>query len=148
MATSRSTSVPSAWQLLRNGKITCQQALENLVDKQGILNIKLLDKEVAFRFFRVFPDQKDLPPVIPLLLWKNCYYLASPIEICADKIKKMSDRIFSEISIITIAEKSYSAWYNTQKINPKSIHSTKSINPLTGKQRRCPYHHRIISIPS
>ncbi|NEP79533.1 MAG: type II/IV secretion system protein, partial [Okeania sp. SIO3B3] len=128
-----STSVLSAWQLLRNREITCQQALENLVDKRGIVNLQLLDKEVAYRFFREFPDRKDVPPVIPLLLWRNCYYLASPIEICADEIKKMSDRTFSDIKIIFIAEKSYSAWYHREKIDPKSISGNQLINPLTGE---------------
>ncbi|OZH53558.1 general secretion pathway protein GspE [Hydrocoleum sp. CS-953] len=130
---STSTSVLSAWQLLRNREITCQEALENLVDQRGILNLKLLDKEVAYRFFREFPDQKDLPPVIPLLLWRNCYYLASPIDICADEMKKMSDRTFSDIRIIAIAEKSYSAWFHREKIDPKSISGTQLINPLTGE---------------
>ncbi len=130
---SASTSVLSAWQLLRNREISCQEALESLVDKRGILNLKLLDKDVAYRFFREFPDQKDLPPVIPLLLWRNCYYLASPIEICADEMKKMSDRTFSEIKIIFIDEKSYRAWYHREHINPQSLKANRLVNPLTGE---------------
>ncbi|MGK7919043.1 MAG: GspE/PulE family protein [Trichodesmium sp.] len=130
---SASTSVLSAWQLLRNREITCQEALERLVDKRGIVNLQLLDKEVAYRFFREFNEQKDLPPVIPLLLWRNCYYLASPVDICADEMKNLSDRTFSDIRIIPIAEKSYSAWYHREKIDPKSISGTKLINPLTGE---------------
>ncbi len=45
----------------------------------------------------------------------------------------MSDRTFSDIKIIAIAEKSYSAWYHREKIDPKSISGTKLINPLTGE---------------
>ena len=70
------TPVLSAWQQLRNQSINCEQALKNLVDDQKILNLKLLDRDVSFRFFREFPDKNILPPVIPLLLWQNCYYLS------------------------------------------------------------------------
>ena len=130
---SASTSVLSAWQQLRNHEITCQEALERLVDKRGIVNLQLLDKEVGYRFFREFHDQKDLPPVIPLLLWRNCFYLASPIEICADEMKRMSDSTFSDIKIIFIDEKSYRAWYHREKINPKSLNGIRLVNPLTGE---------------
>ena len=130
---SASTSVLSAWQQLRNRNITCKEALELLVDERGIVNLQLLDKEVAYRFFREFPDKKDLPPVIPLLLWRNCYYLASPVEICADEMKIMSDRTFSDIQIIFIDQKSYSAWYHRENINPQSLKGTPLINPLTGE---------------
>ncbi len=102
---SASTSAVSAWQLLRNYEITCQQALEKLIDKRSIVNLQLLVQEVAYRFFREFPDQNDLPSVIPLLLWRNCYYLACPVEISTDVLKKMSDRTFSDIKIISIAQK-------------------------------------------
>ena len=49
------TPVLSAWQQLRNQSINCEQALKNLVDDQKILNLKLLDRDVSFRFFREFP---------------------------------------------------------------------------------------------
>lgn len=130
---SASTSVLSAWQQLRNREITCQQALERLVDKRGIVNLQLLDKEVAYRFFREFPDKKNLPPVIPLLLWRNCYYLASPVEICADEMKNMSDRTFSDIKIIAIDDKSYRAWFHRENVDPKSLCGTRLVNPLTGE---------------
>ena len=61
---SSTTPVLSAWQQLRNQSITCEQALKNLVDDQGILNLKLLDRDVSFRFFREFPDRNVLPPMI------------------------------------------------------------------------------------
>ena len=45
----------------------------------------------------------------------------------------MFHRTFSDIKIIAIAQKSYSAWYHREKIDPKSICGTKLINPLTGE---------------
>lgn len=130
---SSTTPVLSAWQQLRNQSITCEQALKNLVDDQGILNLKLLDRDVSFRFFREFPDRNVLPPVIPLLLWRNCYYLGCPVEVPIETLRMMGDRTFSDIKIIPIDDKSYRAWYHTQNLDPHRITATPLINPLTGE---------------
>jgi general secretion pathway protein E/type IV pilus assembly protein PilB len=74
-----------------------------------------------------------LPPVIPLLLWRNCYYLGSPVTVSDVDIKKLSDRTLTDIKIIPIAEKSYRAWFLTQNFNANSISASTLINPLTGE---------------
>ncbi|OCQ95583.1 general secretion pathway protein GspE [Oscillatoriales cyanobacterium USR001] len=129
----QTASVLSAWQQLRNRTITCDRALQSLVDDQGIVNLQLLDREVSFRFFREFPDRNILPPLIPLLLWSNCYYLGSPVEISMDTIKIMSDRTFSNIKIIAIDDKSYRAWFHSQNLDPNRISSAPLVNPITGE---------------
>ncbi|MDB9512634.1 GspE/PulE family protein [Kamptonema animale CS-326] len=129
----QTASVLSAWQQLRNRAITCEQALQSLVDDQGIVNLQLLDREVSFRFFREFPDRNILPPLIPLLLWRNCYYLGSPVEISVESLKIMSDRTFSDIKIIPIDDKSYRAWFHSQNLDPNRISSAPLINPITGE---------------
>ena len=129
----QTTSVLSAWQQLRNRAITCEQALQRLVDDQGIVNLQLLDREVSFRFFREFPDRNILPPLIPLLLWRNCYYLGSPVEISGDLLKIMSDRTLSDIKIIPIDDKSYRTWFHSQNLDPNRISSAPLINPITGE---------------
>lgn len=63
---------------MKNQKISYEQALKLLVNEQGTVNLALLDKDVRYRFLRYFPDKGTLPPVIPLLLWRDCYYLGSP----------------------------------------------------------------------
>lgn len=113
--------------------VTCEEALERLVDADKILNLQLLDREVSYRFFREFPDRSVLPPVIPLLLWRNCYYLGCPNELSPEQIKKLEDRTFSNIKIIPIADKSYRAWYHTQHLDPNRISSQPLVNPLTGE---------------
>ncbi|MDF0553305.1 GspE/PulE family protein [Kamptonema sp. UHCC 0994] len=129
----QTASVLSAWQQLRNRAITCEQALQHLVDNQGIVNLQLLDREVSFRFFREFPDRNILPPLIPLLLWRNCYYLGSPVEISVDSLKIMSDRTLSDIKIIPIDDKSYRTWFHSQNLDPNRISSAPLINPITGE---------------
>ncbi len=127
-------SLQSAWQQLRNQEITCEEALKLLVDENGLLNLRLLDREVSFRFFREFPDSKNLPPVIPLLLWRNCYYLGSPVEIERGTLDRISDRTFTKIKIIPISDKSYRSWYHSQNLDPNRISSAPLVNPLTGEE--------------
>lgn len=128
-------SVLSVWQQLRNNQIySCEEALGLLVDEQGNLAIAALDQDLTQRFFREFEDRNALPPVIPLLLWRSCFYLGCPIEISHEVGKKLGDRTLTEIKIIPISSESYRAWFRTQNLpDPKGINSNRLINPLTGE---------------
>ncbi len=126
-------SPSSAWQRLKKREINCQEALELLVDAQGMVKLHLLDPQVSFRFLREFPDRASLPPVIPLLLWRNCYYLGSPVTLSLDEIRGLADRTFTEIKIIPIADKSYRAWFHTKNMDSSQISATPLVNPLTGE---------------
>ncbi|MFP4009825.1 MAG: type II/IV secretion system protein, partial [Spirulinaceae cyanobacterium] len=123
----------SAWQKLRNRHINCDQALRLLVDDRGIVVPSLLDREVSDRFFREFPNPGLLPPVVPLLLWQNCFYLGSPVKVAPPEIALMRDRTLTEIKIIPITEKSYKNWYHLTHYNPDNINATPLVNPLTGQ---------------
>lgn len=125
--------VVSAWQRLKSREITCEQALKMLVSDQGIVNLYLLDREVNYRFLREFPDPSVLPPVVPLLLWQNCYYLGSPKNLSAKEIQQLSEHTFSEIQIIPIADRSYRAWFHTQNLDHSRIDANPLVNPLTGE---------------
>lgn len=133
--------LPTPWARLKNGEITCEEALKLLVNETGIINFDLLDEEISTRFFRDIPNRRNLPPIIPLLLWRNCYYLGSPIPLENDDIEKLRDaqgkgftlRTLTDIKIIPIAEKSYRAWNLTQTFNANSINSTSNVNPITGE---------------
>ena len=125
--------VPTAWQQLRNRQITCDRALAMLIDEECEIDSTLLDSEVSDRFFREFPNKKLLPPIVPLLLWQNCYYLGSPVKISPTDLRMMRDRTFAEIEIVPVTDKSYNKWYHAYHYNPKNITSNPLINPLTGK---------------
>ncbi|MBD0361583.1 MAG: type II/IV secretion system protein [Coleofasciculus sp. C3-bin4] len=128
-----SSSVPSIWKQLKNHEISCEEALNRLVDVNGTVNRERLDPEVSFRFFRNFPDRNSLPPVIPLLLWRGCYYLGSPVTVSVEMIRELSDRTLTEIKIIPVCNKSYRVWYHTQNLDPNRISSLPLVNPLTGE---------------
>ncbi|MBW4647409.1 MAG: GspE/PulE family protein [Kastovskya adunca ATA6-11-RM4] len=130
------SSVLSAWQQLRNHEITCEEALHLLIDDQGNVNRERLDRDVAYRFFRHFPDRNTLPPVIPLLLWRGCYYLGSPVSLSGAVLQELSDRTLTEIKFIPIANKSYRIWFHSENLDPNRISSVPLVNPLTGEQEK------------
>lgn len=126
-------TILSAWTKLRNCEISCEEALKLLVNERGVVNFDLLDSEVSSRFFREFPNRNALPPVIPLLLWRNCYYLGSSVSLSPKDIKKLSDRTFTDIKILPIADKSYRLWYLSQNFKADSISSASPVNPLASE---------------
>ena len=123
----------SAWQKLKAQEINCAQALQLLVDEQGTVNQALLDRDVSLRFLRHFSDRTSLPPAIPLLLWRGCYYLGSPVNLSPEIISNLGDRTYSQIKIIPISDKSYRAWFHTQNLNVNNLSSAPLVNPLTGE---------------
>jgi type II secretory ATPase GspE/PulE/Tfp pilus assembly ATPase PilB-like protein len=125
------TVILTPWEKLKKGEIDCEQALSLLVDETKQVNLNALDAEVSSRFFRLFPNPQELPPVIPLLLWRNCYYLGSGVEIELEVIKRLCDRTLSDIKIIPISEKSYKAWFLLQNIDLNKINAELPVNPFT-----------------
>jgi type II secretory ATPase GspE/PulE/Tfp pilus assembly ATPase PilB-like protein len=123
----------SVWQQLKQQQITCEQALASLVNAQGMLNLQLLDQEVNARFWRKFPDRDALPPVVPLLLWQNCFYLGSPVALTAQVVKQLGDRLNTSVQVIPISEKSHRYWHRLQTLDPQRISSNAGINPFTGE---------------
>ncbi|MBV9388777.1 MAG: type II/IV secretion system protein [Chroococcidiopsidaceae cyanobacterium CP_BM_ER_R8_30] len=123
----------SVWEQLKNQKLDCDRALKLLVNNTGGVNLSLLDTEVTSRFLRHFPNKQTLPKVIPLLLWRGCYYLGSPTELSEQQKRELINHTRSEIKIIPIAEKSYRAWCQIQSLGHNSIDSTPLLNALTGE---------------
>jgi type II secretory ATPase GspE/PulE/Tfp pilus assembly ATPase PilB-like protein len=126
----------SVWQQLKQQQITCEHALEQLVNQQGVVSLERLDREVSTRFLREFSDRDILPPVIPLLLWRNCYYLGSPVALSAPVIQQLSDRLATEIKVVTIAERSYRYWCRMQSLDMHRMSSNAAIDPLTGEREQ------------
>ena len=131
-----SSKASSAWQRLKSGQITCEQAIKLLRNDQGRLVLDLLDKEVERRFFQKFPDTTKIPPVVPLLLWHNCYYLGSPRQLSADILDYLQTSTQARIEILSIPEKCYRQWYHAKNLDPTNINAGPLLNPLTGRQEQ------------
>ena len=132
----KANCLTSAWQQLKDRTLNCDQALKLLLDESGNVNQALLDREVSSRFLRHFPDKSNLPPAIPLLLWRGCYYLGSPVTLTPEAVRELSARTGSEIKIIPITNNSYRAWFHAQNINPNQISSNPLVNPITGEKEQ------------
>lgn len=130
------TQMPSAWQRLKSGKITCDAALKLIRTDQGDLDLSQLDPDVERRFFQHFNGDKTLPPLIPLLLWQNCYYLGSPTPLAPAIANQLKDVTLATIKVITITEKSYRQWYHSRNLDLKSIDAGPLLNPITGEQEQ------------
>lgn len=122
----------SAWKRLRSQEITCEEAIQMLVDKRGSLHIDLLDEDVNYRFFHHFEDRKSLPPVIPLLLWHGYFYLGSPRQLSSEEIKILSNRTLTGIKNIIVSSESYLLWFLRQNLPEPSNIAPPIVNPLTG----------------
>lgn len=132
-----STKKYSVWQRLKSGKINCEQALDLLHNDKGRLESDRLDQEVERRFFQKFPDAAKLPPIIPLLLWQNCYYLGSPKELSEAVISYLKTCTQADIQIVLITEKCYRHWYHARNLDPNNIISADQLlNPLTGEREQ------------
>ncbi len=123
----------SVWQQLKKREISCEEALDLLVDQDGNVTLELLDREVSDRFLREFPDRESLPPLLPLLLWRNSFYLGTPGALTPTDIQNLGDRTGTAIKIIPVTDKSYRAWYHTFNVDQHRISSAPLVNPLTGE---------------
>ena len=123
----------TAWQQLKQQQISCDQALDLLVDVEGNVRLDLLDREVNSRFWRMLGDRHVLPPVMPLLLWQSCFYVGSPIALSDAIIQQLSAQLRTDIRVSAIAEKSYRQWVRLQSLDTKRLSSSVHVNPLTGE---------------
>ena len=123
----------SAWKQLKQGKVSCEEALSLVRDDEGVLNLSLLDEEVCSRFFQYCQGQK-LPPVVPLLLWQSCFYLGSPVDVSPEALEAIRDRTLTTVKVVPISAKSYRAWYHTRTADLTRITSNRLLDPITGQQ--------------
>ncbi|NEQ46785.1 MAG: type II/IV secretion system protein [Leptolyngbya sp. SIOISBB] len=123
----------SAWKQLKKGEITCEKALQLLCNEQGSVNLDRLDEEVCSRFFQLVSGL-EMPPVMPLLLWRNCFYLGSPLTISPAVVQQVCDRTLTQIEVIPVSPKSYRTWHHNRNVDLSQISAGPLLDPLTGEK--------------
>ncbi|NET58946.1 MAG: type II/IV secretion system protein [Symploca sp. SIO2E6] len=132
----------SVWQQLIRNEITCEEALQLLVDEQGNVNMSLFDTGVNKRFRKSFPKNYDFPPVIPLLHWQARYYLGSPKALSPKQISQLHQYTKKHVGksfdnppqIIPITEKSYRDCLFKLQIDIDLVNPFKNIRLFEGKE--------------
>ena len=123
--------VPSTpWQLLKAGKISCEEAIARLVNSDGSVNMKLLDAEVYDRFFRQARNQTELPHFIPLLFWRQQFFIGAPETISELDIKRISNLMDMTVKVVSITKKSYQEWFFKQNIRTDRISLSETDIPF------------------
>lgn len=124
---------PSALQQLKKREISLESACAHLVDATGIVNLGLLDNDLCIHFFRQIRNRQAMLHVIPLLLWRNCYYLGSPVMVTNKAVEQLRDRLQANVKIMQIAERSYTDWVRLQNLDTNRISGESFVSPLTGE---------------
>lgn len=111
----------SPWKQLLDGRITINEALRLLVDGYGKVNFKLLDLDVSRQFRRHISNSIHLPPVIPLLFWRDCYYLGSSVNISMEGVKQLAQLTGTDISIVPVSQESYLEYSFIQDVDTTNL---------------------------
>ncbi|NJK60625.1 MAG: type II/IV secretion system protein [Oscillatoriales cyanobacterium SM2_1_8] len=130
------TSNPlSAWRQLQIGNFSLEQVLHMLVDTEGEIHQEMLDEEVSYRFFQSFDERGDIPPLVPLLLWRGKFYLGCPRSLNDGELQMICGRTRTGIEIISISAQSYLKWHLRQNLPTQGeIEIEAVVNPLTGEE--------------
>ncbi|MBD2097701.1 type II/IV secretion system protein [Trichocoleus sp. FACHB-591] len=122
----------SLQQQLKCRTVTLEVALQTIVHETN-LALSLLDEQLCMSFFRQLRDRVTSLPVIPLLLWQNCYYLGSPVPVSPEAVNQLCYRLNTDVTIIPISAQSYREWFRQQNLINNQLDASEIINPLTGE---------------
>ncbi len=118
---------------LKRQKISVKQALNLLVKDDRIVDLQQVDRDLCNDFFRQLGDRHKLPPVLPLLLWQNCYYLGCPTQVSEVELQHLQNYLNATVKIVAIDELSYRKWYRQFNLDFRDPSQAIMVNPLTGE---------------
>jgi type II secretory ATPase GspE/PulE/Tfp pilus assembly ATPase PilB-like protein len=126
----------SMQQRLKRRELSLEIALGRLLDPDGTLHLAQLDSELVAGCFRRLRELSNIPPIVPLLLWQNCYYLGSPVVVEAPTIALLSEWLDAQVQVVTISQTSYRNWFRLKNLDMTRMSIGDQANPLTGEMEQ------------
>jgi type II secretory ATPase GspE/PulE/Tfp pilus assembly ATPase PilB-like protein len=126
----------SMQQRLKRRELSLEVALGRLLDPDGTLHLAQLDAELIAGCFRRLRELSNIPPIVPLLLWQNCYYLGSPVVVDEPTIALLSEWLDTQVQIVSISQNSYRNWFRLKNLDMTRMAIGDQANPLTGEMEQ------------
>ncbi len=126
----------SMQQRLKRREVSLEVALQRLLDPDGTLHLAQLDGELVTNCFRRLRELPNLPPIVPLLLWQNCYYLGSPVPVDAPTLALLAEWLDAQVQVVEISQTSYRNWFRLKNLDMTRMAIGDQANPLTGEMEQ------------
>lgn len=118
---------------LRHREISLEEALQRFQSTTDDWSVSWVDRALCKQFQRKTKNTQGLPPIIPLMLWQNCYYLGAISPLTPFQHQSLSDCLGTDIQVLPITAEHYRQWF--QYYNSEHHRNSAEIqrDPLTGE---------------
>jgi hypothetical protein len=89
---------------LRCREISLEEALSQFQSTADNWSVAWVDSALCKQFLRKTRNTPGLPPIIPLILWQNCYYLGAISPLSAEQRLSLGDCLGADIKVLPIRQ--------------------------------------------
>ena len=118
---------------LRHREITLEEALQQFQGKTDDWAVEWVDRALCKQFQQKTKNTQGLPPIIPLILWQNCYYLGAISPLTAAQRQDLSDGLGTDIQVLPITADHYRQWFRYYNSEHHRNSAETQRDPLTGE---------------
>lgn len=118
---------------LRHREITLEEALQQFQGKTDDWSVEWVDRALCKQFQQKTKNTQGLPPIIPLILWQNCYYLGAISPLTAAQRQDLSDGLGTDIQVLPITADHYRQWFRYYNSEHHRNSAETQRDPLTGE---------------
>jgi type II secretory ATPase GspE/PulE/Tfp pilus assembly ATPase PilB-like protein len=118
---------------LRCREISLEEALSQFQSTADNWSVAWVDSALCKQFLRKTRNTPGLPPIIPLILWQNCYYLGAISPLSAEQRLSLGDCLGADIKVLPITADHYRQWFRYYNSEHHRNSAETQRDPLTGE---------------